>query len=63
MNRNEKGEFNVKKITVVLLGVCVTSMTLTGVSAADFSDGDRGSSGRGYIYRWQRRNKDRKYHR
>ena len=28
-----------KKITVVLLGVCVTSMTLTGVSAADFSDG------------------------
>lgn len=39
MNRNEKGEFNVKKITVVLLGVCVTSMTLTGVSAADFSDG------------------------
>lgn len=38
MNRNEKGEFNVK-ITVVLLGVCVTSMTLTGVSAADFSDG------------------------
>lgn len=39
VNRNEKGEFNVKKITVVLLGVCVTSMTLTGVSAADFSDG------------------------
>lgn len=39
MNRNEKGEFNVKIITVVLLGVCVTSMTLTGVSAADFSDG------------------------
>lgn len=28
-----------KKITVVLLGVCVTSMTLTGVFAADFSDG------------------------
>ena len=28
-----------KKITVVLLGVCVTSMTLTGVSTADFSDG------------------------
>ena len=28
-----------KKITAVLLGVCVTSMTLTGVSAADFSDG------------------------
>ena len=28
-----------KKITVVLLGVCVTSVTLTGVSAADFSDG------------------------
>lgn len=28
-----------KKITVVLLGVCVTSMILTGVSAADFSDG------------------------
>ena len=28
-----------KKITVVLLGVCVTSMTLTGVTAADFSDG------------------------
>ena len=28
-----------KKITVVLLGVCVTSMTLTCVSAADFSDG------------------------
>ena len=31
--------FQGKKITVVLLGVCVTSMTLTGVSAADFSDG------------------------
>lgn len=28
-----------KKITAVLLGICVTSMTLTGVSAADFSDG------------------------
>ena len=28
-----------KKITAVLLGMCVTSMTLTGVSAADFSDG------------------------
>lgn len=28
-----------KKISAVLLGVCVTSMTLTGVSAADFSDG------------------------
>lgn len=28
-----------KKITAVVLGVCVTSMTLTGVSAADFSDG------------------------
>ncbi len=28
-----------KKITAVLLGICVTSMILTGVSAADFSDG------------------------
>ena len=28
-----------KKITAVVLGVCVTSMSLTGVSAADFSDG------------------------
>ena len=32
-----------KKITVVLLGVCVTSMTLTGVQAADFNSGDSDS--------------------
>ena len=28
-----------KKITAVVLGVCVTSMSLAGVSAADFGDG------------------------